>query len=270
MKKVRMMIDYIADPDGVVMKAGIVLTIKPLQQDSGNFHVKQMIEEESSDMQVADHGTGIAISDQEDRMQSESVFVTDRQIEVICRNEVIHRTANNIGNQDTIYDEINGEKPKKALASGDNGKVSNSHNTPTNAAIYGNIDIPNLVDTKPPKDPDNSSSHDVNTVASDHQTSPISVPLAISIETQSGTKTPTVSSMDEDHHNIFAAILEETRIKAEKEATIRAIEVVSSGRWDSTCFEDIVSQSLMDYVMLYQKACELRYLSGVCFYLART
>ena len=262
-----MMVDYIADPDGIVMKAGIVLMIEPLRQDLGDFHVKQMIEEESREMQMADLKTGVLLGNQDDRMHSESVFVMDQQIASLCSHEEIYETASNIGNQGTIYDEINGEKVKKITTFDNNDIVNVSQKTPNNTTINEDIDTPNAEVMKPPKDSDNSSNH-VNIVASDQQTSPISVPLTISKEVQSDTNKPTATSMDENYHNIFTAILEETRIKAEKEATRRAIEVVSSGRFDSNCFEDIVSKSLLDYVMLYQKACELRYLPVVCFFLA--
>ncbi len=254
-----MMIDYIADPDGIVMKAGIVLTIESLRQDLGDIRVKQMIEDESSEMQVTDLKTDVLLGIQDDHMHSESVFVIAQQVESLRSHEEIYETSRNTRNQGTIYDEINGEKLKNTTTSVNDDIVNISHKTPNNSAINRDINIPSVEVTKPPKDSDNSSNH-VNIVANDQHTSPISVPLIISNEVQSDNKTPTATSLDESYHKIFAAILEETRIKAEKEATRRAIEVVSSGQFDSTCFEDIVSKSLMDYVVLYQKACELRYI----------
>ena len=276
------MADYVADPDGVIMKAGMVLSISYSQQDSREhfpsiiclpYHEnapgidQRSINKESaaislSEQQESSHdGVVLPAIEQQpnsyesstpimsieqssiDPRYSECLRVIDQQGTDFRNKEIENVSENNIGNLEIIkmINDINGGDSTRDITA---SNCNVTHNTPENATLLESL-----------SNQDTLNDRDVATVSIDHKASPIA---ETNKEVSSDFTEPTVITWDENCHKMFMKILEETRAKAEKEATRRAVEAVSSGQKDAACFEEIVSASLMDYVMLYQKACELR------------
>lgn len=267
------MADYVADPDGVIMKAGMVLSISNSQQDSQEhfpsiiclpYHEnapgmdQRLIDKESaaislSEQQESSHdGVVLPAIEQQptsyesstpimsieqssiDPRYSECLLVIDQQGTDFRNKEIENISENNIGNLEIIkmINDMNGGDFTRDITA---SNCNVTHNTPENATLMESLGNQETLNDR-----------DVATVSIDHQAS------------SSDVAEPTVITWDEKCHKMFTKILEETRAKAEKEATRRAVEAVSSGQKDAACFEEIVSASLMDYVILYQKACELR------------
>jgi len=267
-----MTIDYVADANGVVMKAGIVLMTENSLQHARNvgFGTQQVIEQERTvmiiDQRSINHVNG---AEETENRVYQLIFPN----EIVSKQQIADRgieELNDVWGNDTrshglTFDEANREKLSVDTALS-NDKLENiSNQTQEYIAMSRSSDIirnPSFL-MKSLVALDNADTNlDAIVLRNEYQESQICITGLINDGEPNETTKSDITSWDEKYHDMFTAILEKSRLKAEKEATRRAIEAVSNG-WDCTCFEDLISKSLADYVTLYQKACELRYNSDL-------